>query len=100
MSEICPVCGLPKELCVCDEIKGEAARIKVKLVKAKFGKFMTVVEGIEKSQLKPTLKELKRKLACGGAIKEGKLYLQGDHKRRIKKFLVNLGYKEENIEME
>ena len=100
MVEICPVCGLPKDLCVCGTIRREElTRIKVYTVKAKFGKFMTVVEGAEKKDLKDVFKSLKKKLACGGAIKEGKIYLQGDHRRRIKELLVKLGYKEENIEI-
>ncbi len=100
--DICNVCGLPKDICVCGEIrKGEVTRrIKVYTVKAKFGKFMTVVEGIEKEDLKTVFKELKRKLACGGAVKEEKIYLQGDHKRRIVDLLVKIGYKRDNIEVE
>ncbi len=99
--ESCNVCGLPKDLCVCGDIrKGEVKRVKVTTAKAKFGKFMTVIEGLEKQDLKDVFKELKRKLACGGAIKEDKIYLQGDHKRRIKQLLTKLGYNEENIEIE
>ena len=99
--ETCNVCGLPKDLCVCGEIrKGEVKRIKVSTVKAKFGKFMTVVSGVEKQDLKDVFKELKRKLACGGAIKEDKIYLQGDHKRKIGDLLVKIGYKKDNIEIE
>ncbi len=99
--EVCSVCGLPKDLCVCGEIrKGEVKRIKVSTAKAKFGKFMTVISGVEKEDLKSVFKELKRKLACGGAIKKDQIFLQGDHKRKIKDFLVKIGYKEENIEIE
>ena len=99
--ETCNLCGLPKDLCVCGEIrKGEVKRIKVSTTRAKFGKFMTVISGVEKQDLKSVFKDLKRKLACGGAIKEEKIYLQGDHKRKIKPLLVKMGYKEENIEVE
>ena len=38
MPEICPKCGLPKELCVCETIAKEEQRIKVRSEKRKFGK--------------------------------------------------------------
>ncbi|MEM3715199.1 MAG: stress response translation initiation inhibitor YciH, partial [Nitrososphaeria archaeon] len=31
MAEICPVCGLPKDLCVCEEISKESSKITVRL---------------------------------------------------------------------
>ncbi len=101
VEEICPVCGLPKDLCVCGTIKREEAtqRIKVSTSKAKFNKYVTVVEGIEKGELKDVFKELKRKLACGGAIKDQKIILQGDHKKKIKELLIKMGYKESLIEV-
>ena len=101
VEDICPVCGLPKDLCVCKDIEREEAtqRIKVYTEKAKFRKYVTIIEGIEKQQAKDVFKELKRKLACGGAIKEGKLILQGDHKKKVKELLVKMGYKENLIEV-
>lgn len=47
MSDICPKCGLPKELCVCDVLDKEVeSRIKVYTKKAKFNKVVTIVEGL------------------------------------------------------
>ena len=40
MSDICPKCGLPKELCVCDIIAKETQKITVKIEKKKFGKIL------------------------------------------------------------
>ncbi|RME79449.1 MAG: stress response translation initiation inhibitor YciH [Methanobacteriota archaeon] len=98
--DICSVCNLPKDLCVCKAIEREGAvhRIKISRTKAKFNKYVTVVDGIEKSQIKEIYKALKRKLACGGAIKDGSIVLQGDHKKKVKDILIALGYKKDIIE--
>jgi len=99
-NEICPVCGLPKDLCVCDSLDKEETRlIKVYTSKAKFNKVMTVVEGITKNQLKSVMKDLKRWLACGGSIKGNTIILQGNHKRNIVNLLVKLGFKRDMIEV-
>jgi translation initiation factor 1 len=86
------------ELCACDILeKEETQRIRVYATKKKFKKLVTIVEGIDKSKLIDTGRELKQKLACGGTVKDGVIVLQGDHKRNIKKFLVNSGFPGENI---
>ncbi|MEM2974117.1 MAG: stress response translation initiation inhibitor YciH [Candidatus Micrarchaeia archaeon] len=97
-SEICPVCGYPKELCVCEAIEKESVqKIKVYVTKKKFGKLVTVVEGIDKKAVEDVGKELKRKMACGGTMKEGVVFLQGDHRAKVKQTLIALGYPAENI---
>lgn len=65
--------------------------------KARFNKMTTVISGVPKDDLKRVAKYLKRHLACGGSSKDGKIILQGDHRGKIKRFLVDLGYLEENI---
>ena len=42
--------------------------------------------------------ELKKKLACGGTIKDNLIELQGHHKKKIKPILIAHGYREEMIE--
>ncbi|MDP6080887.1 MAG: DUF1989 domain-containing protein, partial [Arenicellales bacterium] len=44
MSDICPTCGLPSDLCVCETIAKEDQQVVVRTVKRRFGKLMTVVE--------------------------------------------------------
>jgi translation initiation factor 1 len=89
---------LIKELCACDILeKEETQRIRVYATKKKFKKLVTIVEGIDKSKLEETGRELKQKLACGGTVKEGVIVLQGDHKRKMKQLLVSSGYPVENI---
>ena len=101
MSEICTRCGLPKELCVCETIAKESQKIIVQLVKKKFNKISTVVEGIDKKEinLRDLAKKLKSKFACGGTAKEGRIELQGDHKQKVKEILVQSGFAPETIEV-
>ncbi len=101
MSEICSTCGLPKELCVCETIAKESQKIVVQLIKKKFGKKYTIVEGIDEKEIdvKDLLKRLKTELACGGTAKEGNIELQGDHKFKVRKTLVEMGFPPETIEV-
>jgi len=101
MQGICPRCGLPTELCVCGEISREQQKISVYSEVRKFGKVVTVIEGLDekKSDLKELLKKLKSRMACGGTIRERGLELQGDHKDKIKEVLVELGFLPESIDV-
>ena len=101
MAEVCNKCGLPKELCICGTIAREEAKIKVYLDKRRYGKKMTIVEGIDKeSDPGKITKVLKSKLACGGTLKEGKIELQGDHRDKVKAILVKNGFDADKIEVE
>ena len=98
MSEIDQITGLPKELFVNEKLKLENSTIKIYLKKSKFDKFVTVIEGVSKDSIKEVSKKLKQKFACGGTIKDGRIELQGDHKERLKKALIDLGFDENEIE--
>lgn len=98
MTEVCPKCGLAKELCICETIEREAQKIRIYTEKRKFGKLTTIVEGITENA-KEIASQLKQKLACGGTFKNNRIELQGDHKNKIKDILVKLGYEEEQIEL-
>lgn len=101
-SSICPVCGLPKDLCVCQSIVREQQIIKIKLEIRKWGREVTVINGIDDKDidLHKIVSTLKSRLACGGTTKEGRIELQGDHRDKVKEILVELGFPEENIEIE
>lgn len=98
---VCDVCGLPKELCVCEDIAREAQKIKVYTTKRKFGKLMTVVEGIDSKKIdsKELVKKLKMECACGGTFKDNKIELQGEHKEKVKAALLKIGFSPELIEV-
>lgn len=97
---VCPKCGLPKELCICEVIAKEKQKIKISVMPKRYGKFMTVIQGIDSSKIdvKQLTKRLKSKLACGGTYKHGKIELQGDHRERVKQLLIREGFPEDMIE--
>ena len=101
MSEICTKCGLPKDLCVCEQIARESQKIIVKTEKRKFGKLNTMITGIDEKDvdIKEISKKLKNKFACGGTAKDGMIELQGDHRQKVKEELISLGFAPESIEI-
>ena len=102
MAEICPVCGLPTDLCVCEEMSKEAQRIRIRIELRKWGKKYTVVDGIDSKEVRlPKLAAtLKSKCACGGSAKNEQILLQGDHREIVKTVLVGMGFPLENIEVQ
>jgi translation initiation factor 1 len=100
MPEIDPITGLPKELGIWDNIAKENQKITAKIIKKKFGKKYTVIQGINKNEVdvKDVTKQLKNKFACGGTHKEGMIELQGDHMKDLKKELIKLGFSPDQIE--
>lgn len=99
MDNICPKCSLPKELCICEQISKEETVIKVKIQKRRYGRKVTVIEGLDASEVNLTdlLSKLKSANACGGTVKRNNLELQGDHRRQIRKLLIKWGFPADNI---
>jgi translation initiation factor 1 len=102
MAEVCSTCGLPKDLCVCGEIEKEQQRIRVRLETRKFGRPNTIVDGIDdkNSNLANLAQKLKSFCACGGSSKNGQILLQGDHREKVRDYLIKTGYPSENIELQ
>ncbi len=94
MPEICQTCGLPKELCVCEEIAREQQDIKIFTVKRRYGKMVTIIEGIDANDIdiNDLARQLKTKCASGGTVKEGNIELQGDHKKKVMEALIGMGF--------
>ena len=96
--ELSSLCGgLPPELC--EQLTMEQQVIKIKLEKRRYGREVTIIEGLNEKEinLKKLASELKSKLATGGTYKNGRIELQGDHRHRVKQILVEMGFPEENI---
>ncbi len=90
--------GLPTETDVFEEIAKNEQQIKISLQTRRYGKKITIVEGFDKhTDIKAIGKALKEKLACGGTSKNGLVELQGDHRKKIKPILVDMGYGEDCI---
>ena len=51
MAAICNICGLPDELCICQEIAKEQQRAILSTDRRRYGKIVTKVEGIEDSAI-------------------------------------------------
>lgn len=100
MDSICEKCGLPKELCACETIAKEKEKIRVSSIRRRYGKHITLVEGIGKGvDNKKVLRELKQRLACGGTLKNSTIELQGNHKSKVLDILKKLGFPEDQIEV-
>lgn len=71
MAAICNICGLPDELCICQEIAKEQQRAILSTDRRRYGKIVTKVEGIEDSaiDINKLAKILKNKCAAGGTVK-------------------------------
>lgn len=96
MVEIDPITGLPKELSVWENIAKQEQEIIISTQKKKFGKVYTVISGLDQKEidLKELTKKLKNKFACGGSMKNNVIELQGNHKQKIKPFLITEGFSE------
>lgn len=104
-AEICNDCGLPTELCVCEDIdKSESPDVSIRLEDAGFAdKKMTVISGLTEHDAEDLETKLKSSLGTGGTLKqvqnqdgstERELHLQGDQTKRdqLKDILEDHGY--------
>ena len=96
---VCDKCGLPEELCICEEIAKESQRVRISTDKRRFGKLATIVDGINDPgiDLKELSSLLKAKCACGGTIRETTIELQGDHKKKVREILEKLSERDRRL---
>ena len=93
MVDIDPLTGLPKELLAMEEIIREQQSIKVHIEKRRYGKLVTIVDGIGKSvDISDLAKQLKTKCATGRTSKGGLIELQGDHTKKVNEVLTDMGF--------
>lgn len=94
--DFCPHCNhIP---CVCNRLgapKKQTEPVRVRFIKNAKGSGVTAVEKLPlhpqgKEEL---LKKMKKSFGCGGAVKEGRLELQGDKKAQAAQVLQKEGYK-------
>ena len=84
MDEVCSICGLPQDLCTCEQLAKEKQKVRVRTVQRKYRKKMTVISGFDKDiNIKDLGKELKRKLATGGTVKNDTIELLDSGRRNL-----------------
>jgi translation initiation factor 1 len=79
---------------MCEQIAKEQQQIRILTDTRRYGKVMTVIEGINSSEIDmdDLAKKLKTRCASGGTYKDGRIELQGDHKKKVKEVLEELGF--------
>ena len=94
----CPQCQRPLADCVCGKDRpaytGDGiARIR-RETKGRGGKAVTVIDGLPLTPdaLKQLAKQLKQRCGVGGAVKDGRIEIQGDQRELCKQTLEALGH--------
>ena len=84
MAGICNLCGLPEELCICQEIAKEQQTAVISTARRRYGKMVTIVDGIEDTaiDINQLAKTLKSACASGGTVKGRTIELQGVSTRK------------------
>jgi translation initiation factor 1 len=88
------VSGLPEELGIDADLGRAQQRLAVRHDTRRYGKPVTVVEGfdLDGPELDRIASALKRRLAVGGTVGDGRIELQGRHDARLRAALDDLGF--------
>ncbi|GGY02809.1 translation initiation factor [Litchfieldella qijiaojingensis] len=99
--QTCPDCRQPIDACQCTE-RAESERLAVldgtvrirRETSGRKGKGVTTIAGVPlaSSELKALAKELKKRCGTGGAVKDGVIEIQGDHRDVLKAELERRGF--------
>ena len=86
------VAGLPAG--IADDLARAEQELSISVEKRRYGKPMTVVSGFEGDiDVGSLASTLKRRLATGGTVSEGRIELQGDHAARLPAVLEEEGFR-------
>ena len=101
MAGICNLCGLPDELCICQEIAKEQQKAIISVVRRRYGKLVTIVEGIDDAAidigfLAPVLRERIAKVGNAAAQGAREVLLSQSKRARIEALVKRI----DHIELE
>lgn len=96
---LCPDCGAAQASCRCREQAAQRVlgdgRVRVsRETKGRKGKGVTLITGLPlaEAELKTLATRLKQRCGTGGAVKEGHIEIQGDHRDMLVSLLQEMGY--------
>lgn len=94
---ICPGCGHPVAGCCCSKKRPPAGDGVVRIsreTKGRKGSGVCLISGLplDDAGLKQLARQLKQRCGTGGAVKNGVIEIQGDHREVLRAELVKLGY--------
>lgn len=98
---MCPDCSKPVDSCTCRKKSPTASSVKKdgivrvsRETKGRKGSGVTLVSGIvtNEEELKKIAAELKKRCGAGGAIKDGVIEIQGEHRDKLVIELQKMGY--------
>ena len=95
---MCPKCGRPTVACTCKKAvphqSGDGVVRIFRDARGRKGKTVTLITGLVLSEgdLHSLLSDLKRMVGSGGALKDGAIEIQGDHREVIQAELKKRGY--------
>jgi len=71
--------------------------VRISTDRRRYGKTVTVIEGIDANDIDidDLARTLKNKCAAGGTAKDGRIELQGEHRKKVKNALEEMGFKTE-----
>lgn len=95
---ICPGCGHPAAGCCCSKktaVVGDGLIRISRETKGRKGSGVSLIKGLPLADdgLKKLAKQLKQKCGSGGAVKNGVIEIQGDHRELLMTELTKLGYR-------
>ncbi|WP_404472413.1 translation initiation factor Sui1 [Vreelandella venusta] len=97
----CPECRAPVDDCRCEDTSEQERLARLdgivrirRETSGRKGKGVTTISGVPlpQAELKTLAKTLKQRCGTGGAVKDGIIEIQGDHRETLQQALTSLGY--------